>query len=74
MRHEANIGLVNTHAESDGGDDDYIVFPKKPALVALPGLCIHAGVVWQCVHTLVPKPPGRLIRPLPSTSVNDAGV
>jgi hypothetical protein len=74
VRYEANIGLVNTHAKGNGGNDNNIVFPKKPSLVILPGLCIHAGMVWQCVHPFVLKPPRHLIRPFPGTSINDAGL
>ena len=33
MGNEAHIGFIYTHAECNGGDDDYAVFGKKSLLV-----------------------------------------
>ena len=34
MRHEAHVGLVDAHAERDGGDDHDAILVDEPILVA----------------------------------------
>ena len=41
----ADVGLVDAHAEGDGGDDDFELAGEEVALDALAGGGVEAGVV-----------------------------
>ena len=47
MRHEAHVGLVDAHAERDGGDDHDAVLVEEAILVAGAQAGIEAGVIGQ---------------------------
>ena len=45
MNHEADVGLVNAHAESDGGGDNWNVAVDEPLLGDTPGFGVQTGVI-----------------------------
>lgn len=47
MGYESHVGLVDSHAEGDGGNHDHAVFGKKAVLVAVSHRLIHAGMIGQ---------------------------
>src|SRR5216684_3506376 len=47
MGDEADIGLVDAHAEGDGRDHDDALLFEEPVLVALARSGIHAGMVGE---------------------------
>ena len=47
MDHKPNIGFIDTHAKSDGGDDHIDLFHKELVLVLAPDLGLQPGMVGQ---------------------------
>ncbi len=74
MRDEAHIGLVDAHAESDGGDDHLALFHQKAVLMALPGFMGHASVIGKRGDAVVVQPLCGLFHFLARQTIHDAGV
>jgi hypothetical protein len=51
MRHEADVGFVDAHAEGDGRDHHDAVLAQEAALVRRAGRCVQPGVVGQRVES-----------------------
>ena len=49
MEHEADIGLVDPHAERDGRDHDDAVLLQESVLVTRARRRLHAGMIGQCL-------------------------
>ena len=74
MRHEAHIGLVNTHTEGDGGHHDHALGSLKPLLAAPPLIGGQARMVGQRVETGLDEPLGGSLHLAPRQAVHDAGL
>ncbi len=46
-QNEAHVGLVDAHAEGDGGDDHHAVFIDEAILIGLTQACVEPGVIGQ---------------------------
>ena len=74
MRDEADVGLVDAHAEGDRGDDDDAFLAQKALLVARARLGRQAGMVGQRLAAVRAEPGrGVLDRP-PGQAIDDAGI
>ena len=60
MKDEANVRLVDTHAEGDGGDDYRARLGHEGVLVTVSVEVIHAGVVGKSRNALGTKQGGGL--------------
>ena len=74
VRDEADVGLVDAHAEGDRRDHDDVVLAQEPLLVARALLGGHAGVVGQRPESLRGEPLGRLLGHLAREAIDDAAV
>ena len=74
MGDEAHVGLVDAHAEGDGGDHHHAVLAQEAVLVRCAHLGVQAGVVGQRVDALPASQLGGLLDPLARLAVDDAGV
>ncbi len=72
MRHEAHVGLVDAHAEGDGGAHHDAVFAQESALVGRAHLGRQAGVVGQSVHALLAQELGGFLDLASRHAVDDA--
>ena len=74
MRHEAHVGLVDAHAERDGGDDHDAVLVDEAILVARAHAGVEAGVIGQRRHAGLGQR-GRGILDLGARqAIDDAGI
>ena len=71
---EAHVGLVDTHAEGDGGDHDDGVFPKEAVLVVLADFLVQTGVVGQGVDALGAQRFSDIFHAFARLAVDDARV
>ncbi|CUJ50421.1 Uncharacterised protein [Achromobacter sp. 2789STDY5608628] len=71
--HEAHVGLVDAHAEGDGGDHDHAVLAQEARLVGGPHLGAEPGVVRHGVDALVAEEFGGFLDPRPRQRVDHAG-
>ena len=74
VRDEPHVGLVDAHAERDGGDHHDAVLAEEARLVGRPHRRRQAGVVRQGGDALLAQCFGRLLHRLPRQAVDDAGV
>ena len=74
MGDEADVGLVDAHAEGDGCDHDDAVLAHEPVLVPLAHVGVEAGVVGQRGDAFVVQPGGGLVDFLARLAIDDAGV
>ena len=72
--HEAHVRFVDTHAEGNGRHHDDPLLAQEAGLVRGPGGCIQAGVVGQCVQSLLAQPGGDVLGFTPGHAVDNAGV
>ena len=70
--HETHIGLVDAHAEGDGGHDHIHLLHEELVLVTGALVGIHAGVVGQCLDAVHVQHLGHFLHLLPAEAVNDA--
>src|SRR5260221_667093 len=74
MGDEADIGLVDAHAEGDGGDDDDSFLLEEAVLVALPHRGVEPGMIGQREPALHRQPVGDLLDLAPGLAIDDAGI
>ena len=74
MDDEADVGLVDAHAERDGRDHDQVFLAQEALLVSRALLRLHAGVVGQRGVALAGEPGRRLLDHLARKAVDDAAV
>ena len=74
MRDEAHIGLVDAHAEGDGGDDDDAFLLQKHALMIGAGVLVEARMIGQCETPFIAQPLCRFLDLFARQAVNDTGV
>ena len=72
MQHEAHIGLVDAHAEGDGGHHDQALLMLEAALVFFPRPHLHAGVVGQCGEAVGAEGGGDVLRLALGQTIDDA--
>ena len=72
--HEAHIGLVDAHAEGDGGHDDDAVLAQEAVLVQLARLEGQARVVGQGGHAGLAQRLGQLLHALARLAIDHAGL
>ena len=71
---EAHVGLVDAHAEGDGGDHDQPFLVEETLLVGGAHVIGQAGVIGQGRKTLVAELLGHLLHLLARHAVDDAGI
>ena len=71
--HEADVGLVDTHAESDSGHDYLDLLVKERILVDGTRISIHAGVVGQRLDIVYFQNFSKLLDLLSREAIDDAG-
>ena len=69
---EAHIGLVDAHAEGDGGHDDVDLLHEELVLVLLTRLAVEAGVVGQGADAVDGERLGQFLHLLAAEAVHDA--
>ena len=74
MDDEADVRLVDTHAESDGGDNHIHFFHQEGVLVVGARGSVHAGMVRQCLDAVDGQQLGDLLDLLAAEAVNDAAL
>ena len=74
MQHEAHIGLVDAHAERDGGHHDQALLMLEAALVCFPRLHLHAGVVGQRGEAVVVEGGGDVLGLALGKTIDDAAL
>ena len=74
MHDEAHIGLVDAHAEGDGGHHDHTVLPQEALLIALAHFGTQPGVIGHGVETLLHQPGSGVVHLLARQAVDDPGV
>ena len=74
MDQQADVGLVDTHAEGDGGGDDGHLVVDEPVLRLPAHLAIEPGVIGQRVETVSPQDFRQFLRPLAGEAVDDGGL
>ena len=72
MDHESHVGLVDTHAEGDGGDNDVDFLMQEGVLVFRAGGAVHTGVVRQGVNIVYFEKFGQLLHFFAAQAVDDA--
>ncbi len=70
----AHVGLVDAHAERDGGDDDIDPLHEKIVLVARAGGGVHPGVVSPGLDAVGDQQLGELLDLLAAEAVDDAAL
>ena len=74
MGDEANIRLVDSHPEGNGGHHHQTVFHDEPPMVPHPGFSIHPSVVRQGRHAFLVQKSSHLFDPLAAHGIDDAGL
>jgi hypothetical protein len=72
--HEAHVGLVDAHAERDGGGHHQAVLAQELVLVAAAHIGVEPRVVRQRGDAFGREPDGGLFHLLAALAVDDAGV
>ncbi len=72
MKDEADVGLVDPHAEGDGRADDAIVLALKGVLIAGANLMIEPGVIGERAPAGAREFGRELLRPAPRRAIDDA--
>ena len=70
----AHVGLVDAHAESDGGDHHRIGLGHEGVLVRLAHLLAHAGMIGERVDAGLHQQRGRILRALARQAIDDAAL
>jgi hypothetical protein len=71
---EAHVGLVDAHAEGDGGDHDQPFLVEEAVLVGGAGFGCQPGVIGQRREALLAEEGGGFVDLLARQAVDDAGV
>ncbi len=71
---EADVGLVDAHAEGDGGDDDQAVLAQEPGLVGGAGPRVEPRVVRDGLDPVVAEEVGGALDRVAREAVDDARV
>lgn len=74
MGDEADVGLVDAHAEGDGGDDDQAVLAQEPGLVGGAGPRVEPRVVRDGLDPVVAEEVGGALDRVAREAVDDARV
>ena len=74
MRDEAHVGLVDAHAEGDGGDDHDAVLVDEAILVAGAHAGVEAGVIGQRRNAGVARASRDILDLGARQAIDDAGV
>ena len=74
VQHEAHIGLVDAHAEGDGGHHDQALLMLEAALIFFPRLHLHAGVVGQGGEAVGVEGGGDVVRLALGEAIDDAAL
>ncbi|MCY1232693.1 hypothetical protein D9M72_452000 [compost metagenome] len=74
MSNEADVRLVDPHAEGNGGHHHQPFFLAKARLVALARAGVHAGVIRQRIDALPLQPCSGVLHLLARQAVDDAAV
>ena len=74
MSDKAHIGLIDSHAEGDGGNDNYTLLAEKFALVICSGLRRQTSVVRKGIETLILQPVGDVLCFLSREAIHDASI
>ena len=61
MSDETHIGLIDSHAEGDGGYDDYSLVAQESALMICSSLCRQSSVVGKRIEALRLQPVGNVL-------------
>ena len=72
VRHEAHVGLVDAHAERDGGDHHDAVLAEEPGLVRGAYRRVETRVIRQRIDALGPEEVGGLLDGLAAERIDDA--
>jgi hypothetical protein len=72
--HETHIGLVDAHAEGDGGHHHHTLVAQEAVLVVLAHPGVEPGVVGQGVHAVLAQGLGDLLHPLARLAIHHTGV
>ena len=70
--YKTDIGFVDTHAKSDGSDNDIDLFHEELVLIVLAGLAIETGMVRQCLDAVNSKGLRQFFHFFTAQSINDA--
>ena len=73
MKDEADVRLVDAHAEGDSRADNAIVLALKSVLVAGANFMIEARVIGKRTPAGAREFARKLLRPAPGRAVDDAG-
>ena len=71
---EAHVGLVDAHAEGDGGHDDVDVLHQELVLGLSTGVRVETGVVGQGLDLVGTQDLGQLLHLFPRQTVDDAAL
>ena len=74
MRDQADVGLVDAHAEGDGRADDRRVAVEESVLHGMTVIAVHAGVVVLRSDSVLAQSFGRLLCALARLAVDDRGL
>ena len=74
VNHEAHVGLVDAHAEGDGGHNHVALLVQERVLVVDAHLLVEAGVVGAGAHVVHAQQLGNFLHLLAAQAVNDAGL
>jgi hypothetical protein len=58
---EADVGLVHSHTEGNGGDDDACVAAHEAVLVGGAQSRLQPGVIGNRAHPVVAEDPGQVL-------------
>ena len=72
MDDEADVRLVHSHAEGDGGDDDARVTAHEAILVGGAQSRLESGVIGNRAHAVVTQHPGQVLGIAAGGDVDDA--
>ena len=74
VNHEAHVGLVDAHAEGDGGHNHVALLVQERVLVVDAHLLVEAGVVGAGAHVVHAQQLGNFLHLLAAQAINDAGL
>ena len=74
VEHEADIRLVDAHAEGDGGNHDNAVLLQEGVLVARAGGLLHAGVIGERLDAVLTQVFGQFVGLAPRGAIDNAAL
>ena len=72
MGDEAHVGLVDSHAESDGRHDDKTLFLDEALLMSAADPLVQPGVIGKGLDALCPQPRRGVVHFLAAHAIDDA--